>query len=307
MCIRFWKFRRCIYDWSTAFWLTTQPCSMAHQLKAEERKRLTCIADQWRRTENKDNQNRVLQCMTDYTKLFFNRMGKPGTDSCNGQHKSLNTNDEDKSEDKSRADAVQVPRNQRGASRQGQTHHFENQRSKPHAFNPGISIPNGKKHDDRNGNLQSILHIGDETVKLEELIRIFDNDVARSGEGVKSYQKKSESIYTLVSSCFSGQPLRSTDLYILRFRIVRDVMHPINTANEGKRWRKLVMAFIFTCKLKILIFHQIICALICFRCWHEPPDPVRFSTRIRSYPLFSLRVSGQYYTCLIYTKTGKCR
>lgn len=134
-------------------------------------------------------------CITDYTKLFFNRMWKPGTVSCNGQHQSLNTNLEDKHKNQPRTDAcfrtpqaAQVPRTQEGALHQGD--HFENQRSKSHAFNPSIPVPWVKKDGDRYGNLQSILQIGDETVELEDLIRAFDQDVVRSGEQYQNVIRK---------------------------------------------------------------------------------------------------------------------
>ncbi|XP_064613207.1 tryptophan decarboxylase-like [Liolophura sinensis] len=156
---------------------------MERHLKADTRMQLAYTADQWRRTEDEANQKRVLQSLTDYTKLFFGRLEKPqsvlykadheprlishiGSEVKSGNEKKTGVGDT--TIDVQSSLVAKTPENHTSSQRQ---------RSKPHVYNP--SLNSGQKQ--KNENLESVIHIQKNRMELEDLVRVFDEEIVRSG------------------------------------------------------------------------------------------------------------------------------
>ncbi|XP_064613203.1 tryptophan decarboxylase-like [Liolophura sinensis] len=128
------------------------------EVEAEEKRQLRDIADKWERTEDEATQNNTLKALADYTKLFLSRLKKPGTESSKWEHWPSARSNHD-SEVKCTSD-----------------------NAIPHRFNPSIHFKNNENEETgQTGRLESIMQLGHDPIRLEELIRMFDQDVVRSG------------------------------------------------------------------------------------------------------------------------------
>lgn len=118
--------------------------------EAEERCQLSDIAEKWAHTENEATQDKVLQSMADYTKLYLSRLKNRGIESSSREHCDGNST---------------------------------SKTSIPHRLNPSIQFKKGGSYEtEQAGRVESIMQIGNDPVRLEELIRVFDQDVVRSGK-----------------------------------------------------------------------------------------------------------------------------
>lgn len=135
--------------------------------------------------KNEVTQSLVLQCLTNYTKHFLRRLENPDADLDRKDHKpSLMSN----ASGRVKPETVQLkPRSRQEASHHAEQGLYSPRGAKAHVFNPCIDFEkveteqtalNGKQ----NENLESILQIGKKTIRPEELIRVFDKDVVRSGK-----------------------------------------------------------------------------------------------------------------------------
>ncbi|XP_064613204.1 tryptophan decarboxylase-like [Liolophura sinensis] len=119
----------------------------------------------------------MLQCLTDYAQLFLSRLEK--TESVldkDGREFMSHTNGKVKPEITKLEKRTRLDEENLSAPRV----------LRPHAFNPSIDFKKVETEQitlsgEKEENLKKILHIEKNTVRPEELIRVFDKDVVRSG------------------------------------------------------------------------------------------------------------------------------
>ncbi|XP_064613256.1 tryptophan decarboxylase-like [Liolophura sinensis] len=155
---------------------------MEQHLEADTRMELAYTANKWRRTEDEANQKRVLQSLTDYTKLFFGRLENHRRVLYKADHEPrliYHNGSEVKSGNEQKTGAgdttldvqsslmAKTPENDTSSQRQ---------RSTPHVYNP--SLNSGQKQ--KNEKLESVIHIQKNRMELEDLVRVFDEEIVRS-------------------------------------------------------------------------------------------------------------------------------